>query len=179
MSVVRRARDGRIVIVPKPSRVNAMRRRAIPTDKHPAGKKPPQKDVTPPLAPVPTPEDMPVIEDDQYPGEPADISEDDSWPMGDTGYGDTPKPEDITEPEAEPFPIQDLPELPRGNASKEAWVDFAMAANIAVDLNATRNDIRDYVLDRMSQPAPEGGRLARPEDEPVTHEGDHGTTDRD
>lgn len=182
MSAVRRTRDGRIVIVPDLDRVHAMRKRATP--KKPTDKKPttaPAKSTSPTPAPE-TPADTTtrltgddaaeygrkVLEDagvdimairEEY-GDPADIAE--------TG--------DETTPEPEP-----LPTPPRGNASRNAWIDYAMAANISVNIDGTRNEIRDHVnsvLARMSQPAREGGRLARPEDEPVTPKGDHAATDR-
>lgn len=191
MSVVRRARDGRIVVVPDLGRVRAMRRRAVPTNNHPAGTKLPTTNNNAPVSSI--------SDYQETRGEPADISEDDSWPLDNTGDEDgadngpclecSPGEDTATDPDDEsnddtaPEPAPDteptvVPQ-PRGNASKEAWIDYAMAVNIAVDINATRNDIRDYVLDRMSQPAlAEGGRLERPEDEPVTREGGrNGTTD--
>lgn len=177
MSAVRRTRDGRIVIVPDLDRVHAMRKRATP--------KKPKTAPAKPTSPTPTPETSAdtttrltgddaaaygrkVLEDagvdimairEEY-GDPADIAETD----------------DDTRPEPEP-----LPTPPRGNASRNAWIDYAMAANISVNIDGTRNEIRDHVNDvlaRMSQPAREGGRLERPEDEPVTAQGDHGTTDQ-
>lgn len=182
MSAVRRAHDGRIVIIPDVNRVRAMRRRAVPANNHPAGRNLP-----------PTPDEAPVpLSDYQEPtGEPADISEQDSWPLDDAPqplapadetheHHAEPEPTDEPDDDTTDTPEPAVTEPPRGNASKDAWIDYAMAVNIAVDINATRNEIRDYVLDRMSQPAlSEGGRLARPEDEPVTREGGpDGSTDQ-
>lgn len=74
--------------------------------------------------------------------------------------------------EAEP-----LPELPRGNAGRAAWAEYAQTVlGLTVTSDQTRNDIRDAAqeahaaaLARMPQPAvADGGRLDTPEDEPAT-----------
>lgn len=65
---------------------------------------------------------------------------------------------------------------PKGNAGRAAWAQYAGIVGVAVDDEMGRNEIRDAVVAheesaRMSQPAFgefEGGRLATPEDEPVT-----------
>jgi len=67
-------------------------------------------------------------------------------------------------------------EQPKGNAGRAAWAQYAGVVGVPVDDEMGRNEIRDAVVaklesDRMSQPAFsefEGGRLATPEDEPVT-----------
>lgn len=67
-------------------------------------------------------------------------------------------------------------EQPKGNAGRAAWAEYAGVVGVPVDDEMGRNEIRDAVVaklesDRMSQPAFsefEGGRLATPEDEPVT-----------
>lgn len=75
------------------------------------------------------------------------------------------------------LPIEAPPiERPKGNAGREAWADFARAHGMTITDAMSRNYIRDTVVamlenSRMSQPAFgefEGGRLATPEDEPVT-----------
>lgn len=78
--------------------------------------------------------------------------------------------------------VTDLPieapavEQPKGNAGRAAWAEYASVVGVPVTDEMGRNEIRDAVVakmesDRMSQPAFsefEGGRLATPEDEPVT-----------
>lgn len=67
-------------------------------------------------------------------------------------------------------------EQPKGNAGRAAWAEYAGVVGVPVTDEMGRNEIRDAVVaklesDRMSQPAFsefEGGRLATPEDEPVT-----------
>jgi hypothetical protein len=67
-------------------------------------------------------------------------------------------------------------EQPKGNAGRAAWAEYAGIVGVPVTDEMGRNEIRDAVVaklesDRMSQPAFaefEGGRLATPEDEPVT-----------
>lgn len=67
-------------------------------------------------------------------------------------------------------------EQPKGNAGRSAWSEYAGVVGVEVTDEMGRNEIRDAVVaklesDRMSQPAFaefEGGRLATPEDEPVT-----------
>lgn len=69
-------------------------------------------------------------------------------------------------------------ERPKGNAGRESWAQYAQVHGVEVTDEMGRNEIRDAVVakletDRMSQPAftddsVEGGRLATPEDEPVT-----------
>lgn len=67
-------------------------------------------------------------------------------------------------------------EQPKGNAGRAAWAEYASIVGVDVTDEMGRNEIRDAVVaklesDRMSQPAFsefEGGRLATPEDEPVT-----------
>jgi hypothetical protein len=80
--------------------------------------------------------------------------------------------DDVPTVEAEP-----LPELPRGNAGRAAWAEYAQTVlGLTVTSDQTRNDIRDAAqeahaaaLARMPQPAvADGGRLDTPEDEPAT-----------
>ena len=82
------------------------------------------------------------------------------------------------EPNPDPDPTS-LPivapavEQPKGNAGRDAWVEYARVHGVEVTEDMGRNEVRDTVLaklenDRMSRPAFEGGRPATPEDEPVT-----------
>lgn len=70
----------------------------------------------------------------------------------------------------------ELPPLPRGNAGRADWAEYAQThLGLVVTSDQTRNDIRDAAQDahaaalaRLPQPAVTGGRLDTPEDEPVT-----------
>lgn len=88
------------------------------------------------------------------------------------------KPDDVVvdeDPTALPIEAPAV-EQPKGNAGRAAWAQYAGVVGVPVTDEMGRNEIRDAVVaklesDRMSQPAFsefEGGRLATPEDEPVT-----------
>lgn len=86
-------------------------------------------------------------------------------------------PDAFTEVLHEPAPeVPDLADLlPKRNGSRQAWAETAAQLGVPVEESMSRNDIVDAVEahlspDRMSQPAREGGRLASPEDEPVSED---------
>lgn len=62
---------------------------------------------------------------------------------------------------------------PRGNASRAMWAHYAESLGVVVTDDMSRNEVRDVAraaaqsVDRLPQPAHEGGRLDTPEDEPV------------
>jgi hypothetical protein len=72
---------------------------------------------------------------------------------------------------------------PRGNASRVVWAQYAESRGVAVTDDMTRNEIRGAVweavlsADRLPQPAPTGGRLETPEDEPAPEGVPHGYED--
>ena len=78
------------------------------------------------------------------------------------------------EPDEPTTYVVDLPEEPRGNASRQEWATYAVSLGVEVSDDMTRNKIRDAAQDaaqslaRLPQPALTGGRLETPEDEPVT-----------
>lgn len=88
------------------------------------------------------------------------------------------KPDDVVvDEDPTSLPIEaPAVEQPKGNAGRAAWAEYAGVVGVTVTDEMGRNEIRDAVVaklesDRMSQPAFsefEGGRLATPEDEPVT-----------
>ena len=80
------------------------------------------------------------------------------------------------EPDVPVTYVVDLPEEPRGNASRQEWAAYAHDIGVEVHSGMSRNQIRDAAQDaaqslaRLPQPALPGGRLETPEDEPVTEE---------
>lgn len=80
-----------------------------------------------------------------------------------------------TDPEPEPVPY--VPEAPKSYASKATWANYARALGATITDDMTKAEIqaaaRDVADDlaRLPQPAPEGGRLDTPEDEPVPEAG--------
>lgn len=103
----------------------------------------------------------------------ADLLPDVRAERGPVVYGQTPTDVVVDEdPTALPIEAPAV-EQPKGNAGRDAWVEFARVHGVAVTDEMGRNEVRDTVLaklesDRMSRPAFEGGRPATPEDEPVT-----------
>lgn len=80
-----------------------------------------------------------------------------------------------TDPEPEPVPF--VPELPKSYASKSTWANYARTLGATItdamtkaEIQAAARDVADD-LARLPQPAPEGGRLETPEDEPVPEAG--------
>lgn len=75
-----------------------------------------------------------------------------------------------------PAAPRELPQEPRGNASRAAWAEYAQSLGVEVTSSMTRDQIRDAAQDaaqslaNLPQPALPGGRLETPEDEPVTEE---------
>lgn len=85
--------------------------------------------------------------------------------------------EDVTALPVE-APAPDVPE-PKKNASRKVWAEYAKSRGVTVTSDMTRNQLRDIVAEldtaHLSQPAfaehsVTGGRLATPEDEPVTED---------
>lgn len=120
----------------------------------------------------PEPEDAPTGQQDPQTGY-VDLSapEHDATGLQYVGLFEEDVPDGVPTVEA-----VELPPLPRGNAGRAEWADYAQEhLGLVVTSDQTRNDIRDAAQDahaaalaRMPQPAREGGRLDTPEDEPAT-----------
>lgn len=88
-----------------------------------------------------------------------------------------------TDPEPEPVPY--VPEMPKSYASKATWANYARSLGATITDDMTKAEIqaaaRDIADDpaRLPQPAPEGGRLETPEDEPVAEEVTHADPGQD
>lgn len=87
--------------------------------------------------------------------------------------------------EPDPEPVSFVPEVPKSYASKATWADYARHLGATLTDDMTKAEIqaaaRDIADDpaRLPQPAPEGGRLETPEDEPVTEEVTHADPGQD
>ena len=100
-----------------------------------------------------------------------------------------PEPEpplfDAPEAEPDPEPVAFVPEVPKSYASKATWADYARQLGATITDDMTKAEIqaaaRDIADDpaRLPQPAPEGGRLETPEDEPVAEEVTHADPGQD
>lgn len=63
--------------------------------------------------------------------------------------------------------VTPLPSAPSTRAAKSVWIEYAEAIGVDVTDGMTKAAIQSAARDRLPQPAPTGGRLATPEDEPV------------
>lgn len=168
--MVIRTRDGSIRVVPRRAALGMIAGRRATAESKPAPK--PASAVKTPAAarPVKAPKITPVTRKSP------EVAPEPTTPVSVTPV----EPEaDVT---ALPItaPPADVPvvQLPKGNAARKTWAAFATEHGVTVTDGMTRNMIRDAVVakidsDRLPQPAfadrsVTGGRLATPEDEPVT-----------